>query len=67
MVHTLRTGPQRLSGGLFAVPDLLLVIGFVALVIVTAIELVLLLAPMLLDPPWVPMPTIVPEPFVHGA
>ena len=67
MVHADHTRPHRLADGLFSVPDRLLVIGFVALVVVTAAELVLVLAPLWFDPPWVPVPTLLPEdPFIRA-
>ncbi len=65
MAHTPHTLPHRPAAGLPAIPDRLFAGGFVALVILTAIALVLIFGPLLValveaepvllpDPIWLP-------------
>jgi hypothetical protein len=41
----------------------LVVVGLIVIAIMLAVEVVLVLAPLVVDPLWLPRPTLVPDPF----
>ncbi len=65
MLHVQHLGPVHWPTGHLPAPppESLLAIVLLVELVVLAVELVVLVRPALLDPPWIPTPTVLPDPW----